>query len=101
MEEHNNVLQIEGIGAKKEKTEEADNSYFKEEYKQAFQVVQSIIEQNLKRKDRRLTERYQIHNIVPFIGKRGSGKTSAMMSFSVPEQTNTVRKFRSLPKRPA
>lgn len=82
MEEHSNVLQIEGIGAKKEKTEEADNSYFKEEYKQAFQVVQSIIEQNLKRKDRRLTERYQIHNIVPFIGKRGSGKTSAMMSFS-------------------
>lgn len=77
---HKNVLKIEGTEAKIESGVELETSYFHNEYEQAFYSVQRIIRQNLKRK----TE-YQynkIHNIIPFIGKRGTGKTSVMMSFS-------------------
>lgn len=79
MQEKRTKLIIEGTEAKIETTEELEESYLKNQYKQAFQRVKEILRQNQKDGER---NREQIQNIIPFIGKRGSGKTSAMMSFS-------------------
>ncbi len=68
---------------KHEKYENFKESFFSEGYEQASQMIKEIVdadEQELgKRTDRDYTE--PISNIVAFIGKRGSGKTSAMLSF--------------------
>lgn len=80
-----NVLKLGGTEARIESTEEIKRgSFFKDEYEQAFLVVQRIIDQNQKMCGSSFSydSKYKIHNIVPFIGKRGSGKTSVMMSFS-------------------
>lgn len=75
-----NILKIKGSEVRIETTEEiVEGSYFNDEYIHAFQVVQGIIDRNFSRNP---SSEMKIHNIVPFIGKRGSGKTSAMMSFS-------------------
>lgn len=68
---------------KYEKYENFKDSFFSEEYEQASQMIKEIAdadEQEIgKGRDRDYTE--PISNIVAFIGKRGSGKTSAMLSF--------------------
>lgn len=76
----NNILKIKGSEVRIETTEEiVEGSYFNDEYIHAFQIIQEIIDRNFFRNP---NSEMKIHNIVPFIGKRGSGKTSAMMSFS-------------------
>lgn len=75
------VLIIEGTESKLEQPDKFKTSYFCNEYHQAFMIVERIINQTLDRKEKRGVLS-PIHNIVPFIGKRGSGKTSAMMSFA-------------------
>lgn len=67
---------------KHEKYDVFQNSFFKEVYDQASQSVKEIIEAELEDytdKAQNYTE--PISNILAFIGKRGSGKTSAMLSF--------------------
>lgn len=67
---------------KHEKYDVFQNSFFKEVYDQAFQSVKEIIEadqEDYKDEAQNYTE--PISNILAFIGKRGSGKTSAMLSF--------------------
>ena len=68
---------------KHEKYENFKESFFSEGYEQASQMIKEIVDvdeqENGKRTDRDYTE--PISNIVAFIGKRGSGKTSAMLSF--------------------
>ncbi len=71
----NEVLRIEGSGYKLEKMDEFGQSYYQKEYRQAFQIVERVVNQK-EDGDR------EVQNIIPFIGKRGSGKTSAMMSFA-------------------
>lgn len=84
-------LQIEGTQSKIEEMEDFHKSYYGKEFFQAFQVVAEILKQNKKIFERYREDGYenavkltqsQIHNIVPFIGKRGTGKTSAMVSFA-------------------
>lgn len=75
--EGSGILAIEGPEYKLEQDEEFRNSYFRHEYFQAYRVVETIVNRTLCRKE----DRSEIQNIVPFIGKRGSGKTSVMMSF--------------------
>lgn len=78
--EDKNILKIRGTEVNIETTEDLKKgSVFQDEYDHAFLVVQGIINRNMEKKEK---EDYRIHNIVPFIGKRGSGKTSVMMSFS-------------------
>lgn len=86
------ILKIEGTEVKIEVESEWEESYFYDEYNQAFQSVQRIIDDNLDKKlkenlnensNKNVDSRYnKIHNIIPFVGKRGTGKTSVMMSFS-------------------
>lgn len=85
-------LVIVGTQAKIEKFDEFKSSYFKDQYQQAFQVVQDIIDQNTIGLREKSYAKKQ--NIIPFIGKRGSGKTSAMMSFTgyLNEYTEIKRK---------
>lgn len=75
------ILIIEGTESKLESTDNFETSYFQNEYHQAFTTVERIINQTLDRKEKKDLFS-KIHNIVPFIGKRGAGKTSAMMSFA-------------------
>lgn len=85
-------LVIVGTQAKVEKFDEFESSYFKDQYQQAFQAVQDIINQNtIGSREKSYTKK---QNIIPFIGKRGSGKTSAMMSFTgyLSEYTEIKRK---------
>ena len=64
-------LVIVGTQAKIEKFDEFKSSYFKDQYQQAFQVVQDIIDQNTIGLREKSYAKKQ--NIIPFIGKRGSG----------------------------
>lgn len=72
------VLKIEGAESKLEEISDFRGSYFQNEYLQAFQIVNDIIEHSIQQKQKKRT---QVQNILPFIGKRGTGKTSAMLSF--------------------
>lgn len=78
------VLKIEGMGNKHEEPVEFEKSYYRNEYLQAFKVVENIIRQTEQIKNKKvvLYENQEIYNIIPFIGGRGSGKTSAMLSFA-------------------
>lgn len=63
-----------------------ENSYFKNEYQHIFQVIAEILYTNdtWEQKKRENPKPYQpdirLHNIVPIIGERGSGKSSIMHS---------------------
>lgn len=78
-----------GLGRKFEKINEFGESYFRDNYYDAFAVTQKIIERNKKIKEKRNGEREtckrefgqeRLYNIVTFCGDRGAGKTSVMDS---------------------
>lgn len=77
------VLEITGVEYHYETIEAFGESYFSQEYEQAFKVTDNIIKQSLKQREDMLQQgKYsELYNIVPFIGPRGSGKTSSMQSF--------------------
>lgn len=76
-------LELNTIGIKYEEWEEFDGSYFQGNYESAYQMVGDIITRNSKMIEKYGTvKRYdEFANIISFVGKRGSGKTSAMLSF--------------------
>lgn len=81
-------LRIEGSESRIEKSEEFESSYFQEEYKSILRAVWKVVESSendRKRMDRaRYSKQYspdiRIHNIVPIIGRRGSGKSTILHS---------------------
>lgn len=68
---------------KHEEFENFSGSYFEDVYNQAAQIVQEIIETGWDDLDSETGNGYMepISNLIAFNGKRGSGKTSAMLSF--------------------
>jgi hypothetical protein len=60
-----------------EDAKEITNSYFLEAYRQAFSCFSDIHEDNKITRD----SKREFNNVIAFCGERGSGKTSAMMSF--------------------
>ncbi|GFI50109.1 hypothetical protein IMSAGC020_01315 [Lachnospiraceae bacterium] len=81
-------LDIFDTGIHHEKVDDFDKSYYKYVYRQAFRQLSDIIAHNRKANDRYHYNRSgfvnsyeKFSNIMTFIGKRGSGKTSVMMSF--------------------
>ncbi len=67
--------------AKVENLEDFKDSMFKDVYDKAFDCIGSILAENLNNKnDKENYEKY--NNIVSFVGERGTGKTSAMLSVS-------------------
>lgn len=78
------LLKVDETGNKYETCKEFESSYFHEQYTQAITIVKNIIEQSNRIQDmpNRLYQNQEICNIISFIGGRGSGKTSAMLSFA-------------------
>lgn len=78
-------LKLGTVGVKYEDFYEFWKSYFKYIYKSAYERLDDIIIQNremLESKSHDEESRYnEISNILTFVGKRGTGKTSAMLSF--------------------
>lgn len=73
-------------GIKYEEFYEFNNSFFKDVYNSAYIRLQDIINESEDVRNKQLCgkkiKRHQeFSNILTFIGKRGSGKTSAMLSF--------------------
>lgn len=78
-------LQLGTFGVNYEDFHDFGKSYFKYIYKSAYERLDNIIIRNremLKSKSHGEESRYnEISNVLTFIGKRGTGKTSAMLSF--------------------
>ncbi len=87
MNNSNNVdfksLRLSGV--KKEAPNEMDTSFFSDVYKQARSIITSIVEcnnENSRSASRTSETQNCINNVMAFIGRRGTGKTSAMLSVS-------------------
>ena len=78
------LISLKERGVHTEMFNEAKDSFFKDTYEQAFRAVLSIHQANMKRRDKR-SWRQQVHdiqNVIAFSGRRGTGKTSAMLTFA-------------------
>lgn len=80
------ISQIDGVGAKYEELGCFNKSRYQYVYQKAFRTTEHVLKQlqdlrhtrgrgNDSRRNR------EFYNIIPFLGGRGSGKTSAMLSF--------------------
>lgn len=78
-----------GLGRKLEKIEEFNESYFRDNYYDAFDLTRKILERNKKLKKKQEDEsgncsanivQERLYNIITFCGGRGTGKTSVMDS---------------------
>lgn len=81
---HIPLTSLKERGVRTEMFNEAKDSFFKDTYEQAFRAVLSIHQANMKRRDKRAW-RQQVHdiqNVIAFSGRRGTGKTSAMLTFA-------------------
>lgn len=73
---------------KSERINEFDNSIYSETYQRAAEMVVQIIESNeeYRKWDKygveRFTNENQISNVISFLGERGMGKSSVMLSFA-------------------
>lgn len=78
-------LDLGTVGIKYEDFRNFGKSYFKYVYTSAYEMVNSIINQHRKILELQPCgneSRYnEIANVLTFVGKRGTGKTSAMLSF--------------------
>lgn len=95
-QEDNIYLKISNTGVHLEYIEQFNKSFFKSVYKKAFLQLNDIIIRNFQSNDQR-SKNYKDYylniwnksdnkyescsNIITFVGRRGSGKTSAMLSF--------------------
>lgn len=75
-----NRIKLETIG-------EFEESIFADVYRRASNDVENILEDNkrveqLHKDVRQFDEAEYCNNIVPFLGERGMGKSSAMLSFA-------------------
>ena len=86
MSEHGKkVVEISGLRHYLESYDEFSDSLYENVYKQAFSSVDSIIKEYYKINNgviqKQLDNQLEVPNIITFIGPRGVGKTSAMLSF--------------------
>ena len=83
--EQNNAIKIDRMAYHFEALKDFEKSFYKNVYKEAYLRVDDIIKQALmhERMNNRISASLQTDfpNIVTFIGARGSGKTSVMLSF--------------------
>lgn len=77
--EKENIIQLGKTGIVYEDVEEIEQSIFQKVYSRAFGLTRQIIlSQSMTE---RKGENEQLDNIITFVGRRGTGKTSAMLSF--------------------
>lgn len=82
------IIQVESpFKIKYESPEEFGDSFFCDVYKSAAGIVRSIVDKNkefsqtVPKKGNAYRNNEQIYNAVSFVGDRGTGKTSCMLSF--------------------
>ncbi|MCM1508366.1 MAG: hypothetical protein NC177_14730 [Ruminococcus flavefaciens] len=81
---HISLTSLKERGVHTDMFDETEDSFFKDTYEQAFRAVHSIHHANMKQKDK-ASLRQQVHdiqNVIVFTGRRGTGKTSAMLTFA-------------------
>lgn len=88
---HEMIIPFESFanrGVHKEKTESFRESFFKDLYFQAAEAILTIDKCN-KKKNEDMTNNfgfeqklYDVQNVIAFTGRRGTGKTSAMLAFA-------------------
>lgn len=84
-------LQCSGIV--REDIQEIPESIFNVEYRQAIELVKRILEET---ESEDTSKNGKIYNVIPFIGDRGTGKTSAMLTFfDALQQYNAVNSHQS------
>lgn len=93
---------------KVEKHEEFETSIFSKVYETAESLVKEIIDLNIKKREKKdsgdaeiFAEGNNVCNIISFTGKRGMGKSSAMLSFAYALDNDLIcdkEKFYVLPK---
>lgn len=77
--EKENIIQLGKTGIVYEDVKEIEQSIFQKVYSRAFGLTRQIIlSQSMTE---RKGENEQLDNIITFVGRRGTGKTSAMLSF--------------------
>src|SRR5699024_11705603 len=83
--EQNNAIKIDRMAYHFESLKDFEKSFYKNVYKEAYLRVDDIIKQALMHEsmNNRISASLQTDfpNIITFIGARGSGKTSVMLSF--------------------
>lgn len=67
-----------------EKVEEFERSIFADVYRNAYKITRRIISQNKDAvtKEQEFCEENQVTNVIAFLGERGMGKSSAMLSYA-------------------
>ena len=91
------LMSLKDRGVRTEMFNETSDSFFKDTYEQAFRAVLSIHKANLKCSER-LPWRQQVHdiqNVIAFTGRRGTGKTSAMLTFANALHNNKLNELLS------
>lgn len=87
---------FENRGVHTESFDDIEKSFFKDIYLQAYSAVHSIHLANIlyKSSGKSYQKVHDIQNVIAFTGRRGTGKTSAMLTFS-----NALKKTpRNIPK---
>ena len=82
---HITLKSLKDRGVRADKFNETEDSFFKDTYEQAFRAVHSIHQANMKQRNNKSSCRQQVHdiqNVITFTGRRGTGKTSAMLTFA-------------------
>ena len=77
-------------GVIQEEIQDIQNSYARQEFMQAFGVLHQILRENDKHRlgadggseGTSRSRMGEIFNVIPFLGERGTGKTSTMLSFA-------------------
>ena len=83
------ILKIDAVNRiKAEKANEFDDSIFSEVYQRTSEMVMQIIASNEKYESweehslEKFINENQISNVISFLGERGMGKSSVMLSFA-------------------
>lgn len=78
------VNQLMSNGTVLETREQLEQSIFTDTYKRAENIVKEIIQDNYNWR-KNTNQEFSSSNVISFIGRRGTGKTSAMCSFAQDE----------------
>lgn len=83
-----NIISLDKIlqrGVHIEKASEFRESIFEEVFRNSIYAVEKIVTENREKEDQKYlkkhSEEIEIPNVISFIGRRGTGKTSALLSF--------------------
>ncbi len=82
--------------AEKESVVQNYDFFFKDIYKQAFTLIDTICAESVKENSRN-SIRKETHNVIAFTGRRGTGKTSAMLSIADSCVRREDKQFIALP----